>query len=143
MRHVDLGIPYIGADIVGELVERNAREFGSARRRFVRLDLTTDNLPRVDLVLCRDALVHFSYAHIWSAIENIKRSGAEYLLTTTFVDRRNKNIPTGGWRRLNLEAPPFSFPQPLELIDEQCQPRCAEKHLALWRVRDLPHRTAP
>lgn len=105
------------------------------------LDLTRDRLPTVDLVLCRDCLVHLSFAQAQQALANIAASGARYLLTTTFTGRsENADIPTGKWRALNLQRPPFNLPQPLELINERCTEkdgRYADKSLGLWPVADL------
>jgi SAM-dependent methyltransferase len=141
MQSVDLGgIDYTGADIVEEIVEANARLHAAAHRRFLRLDLTRDELPPADLVLCRDCLVHLSNERIRAAIANIARSRSTYLLTTTFVGRRaNEDVPTGAWRPLNLQLPPFALPQPIEVISEaHPDPEYADKTLALWRVSDLP-----
>ncbi len=133
---------YFGVDIVEDLIARNARDYGDAKRVFRVCDLTRDALPKAELVLSRDCLVHFSYADAWAALRNFRRSGATYLLTTTFVDRAtNENIRTGGWRVLNLEAPPFAFPPPLALIDERCTHTGGiyrDKRLALWKIADLP-----
>jgi SAM-dependent methyltransferase len=140
MNTLALDIDYVGGDIVAELIERNQRQFQGARRRFLQLDLQRDELPASDLVLCRDCLVHFSNRDIVLALENIKRSGCRYLLTTTFVDRdRNSDIVTGKWRPLNLQRPPFALPAPIELIDE-AHPvqRFRDKHLGLWRIDDIP-----
>jgi GT2 family glycosyltransferase len=144
MKECDLGIEtdYIGADIVpGITADLNGR-YGTALRRFMVLDLTKDPLPKVDLVLCRDVLVHFSFAHIRSALANLKRSGSTYLLTTTFTARsENLDIATGGdWRPLNLQIAPFAFPKPLRLINEGCTEyhnEFTDKSLGLWRLADL------
>lgn len=140
MKRVAMDVEYIGGDIVDELVRRNQAQYGNGRRRFVNLDLLHDHLPRVDLVLCRDCLVHFSYRDIRRALGNIKRSGSTYLLTTTFVGReRNEDIPTGAWRPLNLQLPPFAFPTPTRLIDEECpSDGYQDKHLGLWRTDAIP-----
>src|ERR1700716_3118006 len=42
LSEISLGVNYIGADIVGALVEANNRRFGGEGRRFVQLDLTLD-----------------------------------------------------------------------------------------------------
>jgi hypothetical protein len=132
---------YIGVDIVDELIARNQREHGGRRRIFLTADLTRDPLPKADLLLSRDCLVHFSYADIFAALQNFRRSGAEYLLTTTFANRpANRNIRTGSWRPLNLQAPPFDFPEPLASIDERCTHSggiYTDKRLALWRLADI------
>lgn len=134
MQHIGLPISrYIGADIVEELIAENRRRFSDPKRTFLNLDLTTDPLPPSDLVLCRDCLFHFSFPDISRAIANITRSDVKLLLTTTFPAlRRNRNVVTGEWRRLNLQIAPFLFPEPLMLIDEG-----DDKHLGLWRVSDL------
>ena len=133
---------YIGVDVVEDIIQHNVREHGSANRTFLTADITRDPLPRADLVLSRDSLVHFSFADIRAALRNFRRSGSEYLLTTTFLDRTsNQNIRTGSWRVLNLEAPPFRFPSPLAVIDEHCLHTGGiyrDKRLGLWRLADLP-----
>ena len=140
MKLLELDVDYIGGDIVAELVRENQRRYGDARRRFVHLDLLQDELPRADLVLCRDCLVHLSFEHIRQALANIRKSGCRYLLTTTFVDRdANADILTGLWRPVNLQLPPFGFPEPVRLIDEESPlPDQRDKRLGLWKVEDIP-----
>ena len=95
-----------------------------------------------DLLLCRDALVHFSFADIHRALANLKRSAIPYVLATTFPTTDvNDDITTGDWQPLNLEALPIRFPPPLRLINEGCTEgagRFSDKSLGLWRVADLP-----
>ena len=144
MRHVDLrGVEYVGGDIVEAIVERNQALYDDpGRRRFVRVDLTTGPLPGADLVLCRDCLVHLSYANIARALAAVRSSGARYLLTTTFPSRdANDDSADGDWRPLNLERAPFSLPAPLWSLVEGCDEEggaYADKCLALWAVADLP-----
>jgi SAM-dependent methyltransferase len=137
---VDERHAYTGIDIVEELIAANREQHGSANRRFLCGDLTRDALPQADLILCRDCLVHFSYADIRAAIANCKRSGAKYLLTTTFPGAANRDIRTGGWRPLNLQAPPFGFPPPVATIDEVpagVQHDYPDKKLCLWELASL------
>lgn len=141
MKDVDLeGIHYTGADIVEDLIEDN-QSFASDSRSFVTCDLLTDELPRVDVIFCRDCLVHFSNAHVWQALENVTDSTARYLITTTFTERKNdRPIETGQWRPLNLQVAPFNLPAPLQLIDEKCTQDNGEypdKMLAVWDVNDI------
>jgi hypothetical protein len=51
-------------------------------------DLTRDPLPKVDLVLCRDCLVHLSFDDIYESLDNLRRSGSMLLLTTTLAEGR-------------------------------------------------------
>jgi hypothetical protein len=139
MQHVDLGdIDYIGGDVIGSLIASHQGRYGSPKRAFRQLDLVTDLLPTVDLVFCRDCLVHLSNRLAQQAIANIKRSGATYLLATTFPDQENRAILTGNWRPTNLSAAPFHFPPPLRLLSEGHPEPYADKSLGLWRVADLP-----
>lgn len=144
LQHADLGVDYIGADIVPDLVERNQQRYGNERRSFRTLDLTRDPLPQADVVLCRDCLVHLPHADIFAAFANLARSGAKYLLTTTFPElEANTDIPLGDWRPLNLRLAPFSLPEPAAVIVEDCDEEdgaYADKSLGLWQVADLPTR---
>ena len=123
MQALDLDLEsYVGADIVEALAVENQRRFGDARRRFEKLDLTRDPLPAADLILCRDCLVHLSFTDAGLAVKNLLHGEASYFAATTFPDcRRNDDARTGHWRPLNLQRPPFDFPEPLDLIYEGCR----------------------
>lgn len=141
MRLLDLPIDYFGADIVPQLIEANQQKYARQGRTFALLNVVTDPLPKTDLVFSRDLLVHLSEQDIRSALRNIYDSGAKYLVTTTFASRdKNVDIPTGQWRTLNLQRPPFSFPSPIRLINEHCKEGdglWADKSLGVWAVEDL------
>jgi hypothetical protein len=132
---------YIGADIVPDIIAANLAQYASERNRFIVADLIEDALPQADLVFCRDCLVHLPYADIWLALRNFRRSGATWLLTTTFTGpRENVDIACGDWRPLNFERAPFQFPQPFEVFAEECDEDAgifADKSLGLWRLADL------
>ena len=139
MARVDLaGISYTGGDLLPELIEAN-RARGSAH--FEVLDLTVSPLPPADLLLCRDCLVHFSFADVARALANIARSPITWFLSTTFpAEATNRDIMTGDWRPINLERPPFNLPPPALLLSEGCteaKGRFPDKSLGLWAVKDL------
>jgi SAM-dependent methyltransferase len=143
MQHVALGgIGYTGVDIVPALIARNHATYGSEARRFACCDLVEGDLPRADLIVCRDCLVHLSYDETRRALDNFRRSGATWLLTTTFTgDRANHDIVTGDWRPIMLHKAPYGFPTPVALIVEGCtefEGRYPDKSLALWQLADLP-----
>lgn len=146
MKHLELtGIDYIGADIVKELIQKNEVQYLAQGVCFRDLNLLKDSLPKVDLIFCRDCLVHFSFSDIFLALHNICSSQSTYFLTTTFTDRTtNHDIVTGDWRVLNLEHPPFLLPKPLiKVINEGCtevEGTYGDKSLALWRVTDIQAR---
>lgn len=138
MKHIEIEM-YIGVDVVEELIVLNTKNFGSSRRKFVKLDITRDKLPKVDLILCRDCLVHLSFDDIFLVLRNIKESNSQYLLTTTFASGvENRDIYTGEWRPLNLKRPPFNFPRAVEIINESCPlAEYSDKSLGLWRISDI------
>jgi hypothetical protein len=147
MKEVELGeIDYIGVDIVPEIIARDVELYAGPRRRFLLGDLVDGLLPKADLILCRDCLVHLPYHETWKAIENMRRSGATWLLTTTFTGptRENRDIAIGDWRAINLERPPYNFPRPVDVINEQSDEVDEElgafpdKSLGLWRLADVP-----
>jgi len=133
---------YIGIDVVPALIEENVRRWAAPNREFLCRDMVNERLPPADLILCRDALVHLCAADAVTALANFRRTGAQYLIATTFVgDRANPDIATGGWRPLNMERAPFHFPSPLALIDEHCDHTggiYSDKRLGLWRFNALP-----
>lgn len=139
MQHVDLqSIRYTGGDIVESLVAQNRAKYGNEHRTFLHLDLLTDVLPDADCILVRDCLVHFSFAHIRQALDNLKKSNITYLLTTSFPNtEKNENIQTGHWRTINLQKAPFFFPEPLACLNEGCTEEngaFADKSLCLWKT---------
>lgn len=124
MRHVvnERLQEYIGIDVLPDLIQDNREAFGGPNRKFLTLDITRDELLKVDLILCRDCLVHFSFTDVAEAIRNFKRSQSGFLLTTSFPNHdKNEDIATGNWQPLNLQRYPFYFPPPIRVINENCE----------------------
>ena len=142
MKEVDLGrCRYVGVDVVPAIVDANRAAFGSRRRRFLRRDITRDRLPRADLVLCRECLLHFDDTDVWRALRNLLRRRPSWLLLGTFPGQgNNPPIATGHWRPLDLQAPPFSLPPPTWACPD-APPGDAQagaaKQLGLWKGSDL------
>ncbi|WP_426418994.1 class I SAM-dependent methyltransferase [Bradyrhizobium genosp. A] len=141
---IKLEVDYTGIDIVPSLIAANSARAarGELRGRFLVADITRDSLPRCDLILCRDCLVHLSFRNIARAISRFRASGAQFLLVTTFPEwEDNRDCEDGDWRALNMTKPPFDWPAPRELIDERCDEgggSWRDKSLGLWRLDELP-----
>jgi SAM-dependent methyltransferase len=142
--NTNLGLSYTGVDIVPELIAElsdRARTRGSGST-YVRGDITCDPLPRADAILCRDCLVHLSFSNIALAIRNFRRSGCEWLVTTTFPKfGANLDCEDGDWRALNFELAPFMWGAPARVLVEGCTEGdggWADKSLAAWRIAKLP-----
>ncbi len=143
MQHINLGVDqYIGADIVLDLIKHNQLNHTTTGRSFVHLNLLVNNLPQADAILCRDCLVHLSFEDAWRAIDNIRRSGALYLITTTYTrHHNNQKIATGTWTPYNMQRAPFNFPRPSTFVNEECKevfPNFSDKCLGLWKIERLP-----
>ncbi|NCO02871.1 MAG: glycosyltransferase [Alphaproteobacteria bacterium] len=139
MRHVDLeGIHYIGGDIVPQLIADDNEKYGSDTINFRLINIIKDDLPKADVILCRDCLVHLNFEDGMNAIRNFKKSGSKYLLSTTFTDRDQNEDLFGIWRTLNLQKAPYNLPKPLKIINEKCpQKGFGDKSLGLWRLDDI------
>ena len=118
-----LGVRYTGIDIVDDLVEQNNILFSTDNISFVVGDITSDIIPKSDLIIARDVLVHFSFDNIKNAISNFSKSGSKYLLLTSFVKNRNwdaLDIKDGQWRTLNFCDSPYFKESIIKLFNENC-----------------------
>ena len=136
------GIGFQIVDLLGEIIAENELRHASGQRRFVRADVIRGALPSADAILCRDLLGHLSFAEIFQALGNFKRTGATYLLATTFTGARpNHDTSAGEWRTINLTLPPFNLPEPLRLINEKCteaRGAFSDKSIGVWKLDDVP-----
>ncbi len=146
IKRIDLSfLRYTGGDIVPNLVKINNDVYGSASKSFVEIDIVKCVPDYHDLIFCRDLFVHLDTRSIRAALDNMKKSGATYLLTTTFTNNRKyKNLSLlsrgVGWRPINLELEPFSFPKPILILNEGCTEGdglFSDKSLALWKLKDI------
>lgn len=120
MSHVDLGsITYIGGDISGELVDDVAARHSSDTVSFRHLDITSDPLPQVDMMMVRDGLFHLQHALKWAFYRNFLDAGTPHLLSTINHVKQNGDLKESGrWKPFNPMLAPFNLPTPLEMIHE-------------------------
>ncbi|RYD83703.1 MAG: class I SAM-dependent methyltransferase [Verrucomicrobiaceae bacterium] len=131
------GPDYTGGDIVPPLIEANQAKHADEKTRFITLDITQSKLPSVDLWLCRDCLFHLSEDLVFQALENFVRSDIKWLLTSTHPKGDlNTDIPTGSFRLLNLQIPPYNLPSPAESMEDWIDPH-PYRHLSLWSREDV------
>ena len=135
-------IDYVGADIVSSIIQKNTIKYGNKGIQFMVFDVVNDQMPKVDLIINRDCLVHFSYEDIYKTINNAIDSGSKYLMTTTFMSHKvNWDITTGDWRPINLMLAPFYFPYPHMVIEEyiplDLKNRGEGKILGIWQISQL------
>jgi hypothetical protein len=112
---------YIGGDIVPDLIKENIRLYSNKLISFKLIDIRFDELPKADLLICRDLFIHFSYNDIRTSLLNFTKSKVKFILfshdclTNNFT---NKDILTGEYRRINLFKKPFNLKNPLMNIKD-------------------------
>jgi hypothetical protein len=132
MKDVSLGIPYIGGDLLPDLVASNRKAYPETDFRVI--DLLRDTLPQADAVFCRDCLVHLSLRDIDRAIASIKKSKARYLIVTTFPHvTENADTVAPYWRPLNMA---LYLGEPDRLIRDYADEQTDHtgKYLGVWRL---------
>lgn len=128
---------YLGFDVVGEMIDELNKRHGRRRGHFFSpLDITCDDLPRCDAILCRDVLTHLSLPVARLALDRFKASGSRYLIATTHDRGKNARVKTGRWHPIDLNAEPFGLPPPFLRISEGLAN--STKALGVWALVDLP-----
>jgi len=137
---VDLGfLDYTGVDIVKHVIQNDTKQYANEKRRFLKLDILNDDLPKADIIFCKALFIHLPLDDCLKSIKNIKKSGAKYFLADTHPSvKENKDIHTGMWRPLNLNLSPFFFPEPEYRIEMKTLTKGLEKEIDLWQIKNLP-----
>ncbi len=154
MKEVDFGSStYIGGDIVPELIEENQRKYGSDRRQFICIDLVSQALPAADMIFIRDCFIHFSTDLVFQSLNNILSSPIKYICMTHDMQHirypNGENVPLERaqdgvnfeYRPIDFEIPPFSFPPPLDVLNEHPNRKDfgggGEYVMALWEASQI------
>ena len=121
-------LQYVGGDIVTDLINKNLKNYKKKNINFIQLDITNDNLPNADLMICRDCLIHLSFKNIKLFLKNFKKSKINFLLLTSYKLKDpkkriiNLDIPDGEFREIDLSESPFFFHKPInEILDKDEQ----------------------
>ncbi|HEV3345293.1 MAG TPA: tetratricopeptide repeat protein, partial [Pirellulales bacterium] len=112
MCHVDLSRKrYLGVDVAASVVAANAREFGRENIRFQVLNPYLDDIPEADLIMMKDVAQHLPTAYVRKILERIAARCRYALIANDFTEHNvAREIPVGGWRPVNVLAPPFNLP---------------------------------
>ena len=101
------GASYLGVDIASDVIDAVRRKHETGKIRFQVGDVT-DELPAADLLISKDVLQHLPNALVQKFIkDNLKKGKYKWVLLTN--DRGSGNVDTvpGGYRAIDLAAPPF------------------------------------
>ena len=131
-------VDYIGGDIVKKIINLNIKKNKKKNIKFLHIDFTNYNIPKSDLIICRDALTHLPLKMGIKSKKNFIRSKSKYLLSTTYTNtKKNIDIPKGNFRPINLSIKPFLLGEPIILINEKCSEKnfkYKDKSLGLWKI---------
>lgn len=105
---------YLGGDIVDHLVNNLNLKYKTKNVKFENIDIINNQLPKADLLICRDCFIHFSNKNILKTLNNFLNSDIKYfLITDSVVEKNFENIDinTGEFRGLDLTIHPFNLPK--------------------------------
>jgi SAM-dependent methyltransferase len=130
-------INYIGCDVVKEMIDKNNQLYAKDNVKFLLKSLIDDDLPKADIIIVRDLLVHLDNSDILKCLENIKRSDFKYIAITNYPilkSQYKENILGDKWRAINLSMEPFNLIDPDYNLDDTniIQGHDKEKYLSVW-----------
>ena len=145
---------YVGADIVPDVITANKQRFPTLS--FVHADFTKSTFPtavgRFDLVHTRAVFYHLSSKSILAALRNIKATNSTWMLASTHNTKHNSDrkffkmggtqlLDEGGYRKVNLQLPPYNLPPPLFTMVDSGGGGWATGHppqlMGLWKLSDI------
>lgn len=105
-------IEYYGYDAAEAVIQNNKVKYGTPRIHFQCCDAIHTDLPKADLLICKDVLQHLPNSYIHDFIA--KLGNYKFCLITNdiayekgFRKHTNKDIPMGSGRCVNLAKKPF------------------------------------
>ncbi len=133
----EFGVNYTGYDFDEGFIKQNKKRFPRCLFKQKDVRLLTE-LPKVDLILCRDLLLHLETIHIESLLNVFLHSGSRWLITNNYCIDKNKNLNSSmkysrrkrKSRTINLNLEPYNWPKSKKQIAEI---KCADnRYLCLW-----------
>ena len=102
-------VSYLGVDVVESLIESNSNLYSSPNVKFLNHDITTYEIPEVDLIICKDVLQHLCNKDVNTVVKKIAKSSKFCLITNDYVSTQvfNSDIKNGSYRPLDLRLNPF------------------------------------
>src|SRR5688572_14350459 len=98
---------YIGVDIASDVIAAARSKHETDKITFQVGDIT-DELPAADLLISKDVLQHLSNELVHKFIRNNLRKGKyKWVILTNDRGTENGDIASGGYRAIDLAAPPF------------------------------------
>jgi SAM-dependent methyltransferase len=111
-RYIDWkGIDYLGVDVVEAVLIKDKIVFGTETIRFKKMDVLQEELPKADLLICKDVLQHLTNEDVCKVIKQF--SNYKYCLITNDVNADtcssdNPQVIRGDYRPIDLTKEPFN-----------------------------------
>lgn len=111
-------ISYIGWDANQNLINKLNSNYKNETTEFFKKDITSEQYPEVELIICRDVLFHLKPSLIQRVLNNVKSSSAQWLITTSYnvninktenEIRVNNNINDWYFHLINLDVTPYNM----------------------------------
>ena len=104
-------VSYLGVDVVESVIEFNSNSYSASNIEFISRDITTYEIPKVDLIICKDVLQHLCNKDVIEILIKIIKSSKFSLITNDFTSGGsvNKDINNGNYRCLDLSLSPFNL----------------------------------
>jgi hypothetical protein len=133
------GIKYTGADISEIIIRENLEQARFKGLEFLVLDAVEQVIPhgKYDLIFCRHMMYHLSPADNIKLLQTIDRSGAKYVMLTTYLraDENQADFVLAFGHKINLFRAPYCLRDPVELfLDGEL-----DGYMGLWQL----HPTVP
>ncbi len=99
---------YLGVDIASDVIEAVRKKYENGRIKFQVRDIS-EELPAADLLISKDVLQHLSNRLVHNFIRNNLRKGKyRWAILTNDRGSANQDVEPGGYRAIDLAAPPFA-----------------------------------
>ena len=98
---------YLGVDIASDVIAAVRNKHEKGKIKFQVGDIT-DELPAAELLISKDVLQHLSNELVRKFIRNNLRKGKyKWVILTNNRGSENRDVASGGYRAIDLAAPPF------------------------------------
>lgn len=98
---------YLGVDIASDVIAAVRNKHETDKIKFQVGDIT-DELPAAELLISKDVLQHLSNTLVRKFIRNNLRKGKyKWVILTNDRGSENRDVASGGYRAIDLAAPPF------------------------------------
>jgi hypothetical protein len=116
------GVKFLGTDVACKVISKHQEAYANSEdRSFKCLDYARESLPHgYQAVFSRDSLQHVPISAAYAFLNNVRQSGAKYLIVGSYLDAdENRDIKGGAYYSINLLKPPFNLrPPPLHVLEE-------------------------